>query len=75
MDLVLKGGKIIFILEVLKAVNLKCFSLRTTTKKVLKGSYRTAYFFGPIKRYNIAVLSLEQCLSIYRRCGPEVYLD
>lgn len=29
----MKRGEIIFILEVLKAVSLKCFSLHTTTKK------------------------------------------
>lgn len=71
-DLVLKEGKIIFILQVLQAVNPKCFSLHTNTKKVLKDSYRTAYFFGTIKRYNIALLSLKQYLSICRRCGSEV---
>lgn len=51
--------------------------LHTMTKKVLKGNYRTPYlfFFGTIKRYNIAVVSLNQRLSIYRRCDPEVYLD
>lgn len=71
-DSVLKERKIIFILEALKAVNLKCFSLHETTKKVLKGNYRTAYLFGTIKICNIAVLSLKQYLSICRRCGPEV---
>lgn len=72
--LVLKEEKIIFIPEVLKAVNLKCFLLHTTTKKVLKDNYKTTYFFGTIKRYNITVLSLKQCLGISQRCGPEVYL-
>lgn len=62
-DLVLKEGKIIFILQVLQAVNPKCFSLHTNTKKVLKDSYRTAYFFSTIKRYNIALLSLKQVLK------------
>lgn len=71
-DSVLKEGKIIFILEAVKAANLKCFSLHTTTKKVLKGNYKTAYLFDAIKIYNIAVLSLKQYLSIYRRYGPEV---
>lgn len=60
-DLVLKEAKIIFILEVVKAVNLKCFSLHATVKKVLKGNYRTAYFFGTIKRYGTVVLSLKHC--------------